>query len=77
MLIGSRPLKLKKKLRFTVIIVMQLMWKNLKKRMKLKRKNKTAVLTVLEVWSSGGITRAVIWDSIRGLITLEHVRRNV
>ena len=37
----------------------------------------TAGLTVLEVWSSGGITRGVIWDSIRGLVTLEHVRRNV
>ena len=45
--------------------------------MKLKWKNKTAVLTVLEVWSSGGITRAVIWDSIRGLVTLEHLRRNI
>ena len=42
--------------------------------MKLKWKNKTAVLTVLEVWRSEGITRAVIWDSIRGLVTLEHVR---
>ena len=41
--------------------------------MKLKWKNKTAVLTVLEVWRSEGITRAVIWDSIRGLVTLEHV----
>ena len=37
----------------------------------------TAGLTVLEVWSSGQITRGVIWDSIRGLVTLEHVRRNV
>ena len=45
--------------------------------MKLKWKIKTAVFTVLEVWSSGGITRAVIWDSIRGLVPLEHVRRNV
>ena len=45
--------------------------------MKLKWKNKTAVSTVLEVWSSGWITKAVIWDSIRGLVTLEHVRRNV
>ena len=34
----------------------------------------TAGLTVLDVWSSGGITRGVIWDSIRGLVTLEHVR---
>ena len=42
--------------------------------MKLKWKNETAVLTVLEVWRSEGITRAVIWDSIRGLVTLEHVR---
>ena len=45
--------------------------------MNLKLKNKTAVLTVLNVWSSEGITRAVIWDSIRGLVTWEHVRRNV
>ena len=45
--------------------------------MKLKWRNKTAVLTVLEVWSSGGITRAVIWDSIKGLVTLEHLRRNI
>ena len=45
--------------------------------MKLKWKNKTAVLTFLEVWSSGGITRAVIRDSIRGLVTLEYFRRNV
>ena len=42
-----------------------------------KVKKQTAGLTVLEVWSSGGITRGVIWDSIRGLVTLEHVRRNV
>ena len=40
--------------------------------MKLKwHKKKTAVITVLEVWSYGGITRTVIWDSIRGLVTLE------
>ena len=45
--------------------------------MNLKWKNKTAVLPVLNVWSSGGITRAIIWDSIRGQVTLEHVRRNV
>ena len=45
--------------------------------MKLKCKKNPAVLTVLEVWSSGEITRAVLWDSIRGLVTLEHVRRNV
>ena len=42
-----------------------------------KVKKQTAGLTVLEVWSFGGITRGVIWDSIRGLVTLEHVRRNV
>ena len=40
-------------------------------------KKRTAGLTVLEVWSSGGISRGVIWDPIRGLVTLEHVRRNV
>ena len=45
--------------------------------MNLKWKNKTAVLTVLEVWCSGGIARAVVWDSIRGLVTLEHIRKNV
>ena len=49
---------------------------NLKKN-EFKVKNKTAVLTVLDVWSSGGITRAVICDSIRGLVTLEHVRTNL
>ena len=43
----------------------------------IKWKKQTAGLTVLEVWSSGGITTDVIWDSIRGLVTLEHVRRNV
>ena len=42
-----------------------------------KVKKQTVGLTVLEVWRSGGITRGVIWDSIRGLVTLEHVRRNV
>ena len=41
------------------------------------KKKKTAVITALEFWSSGGITRAVIWDSLRGLVTLEHIRRNV
>ena len=40
-------------------------------------KKQTAGLTVLEVWRSGGIARGVIRDSIRGLVTLEHVRRNV
>ena len=39
-----------------------------------KVQKQTAGLTVLEVWSSGQITRGVIWDSIRGLVTLEHVR---
>ena len=45
--------------------------------MTLKWKNKTAVITALEVWGSGGISRAVIWDLLRRLVTLEHVRRNV
>ena len=60
-----------------MIIVIKLISK-VKKSEIYKVKKQTAGLTVLlEVWSSGGITRGVIWDSIRGLVTLEHVRRNV